>query len=282
MSFRGAMGGVREAGDRLIFRFHNLDSFVTEYSGGTVRLYLYELQSDGTLKIYDWADNSFKTGAPTTAYATMTQRNAGGSASCIYTYVLSTLTAFAAGGIYFYKITSSDIGGPTAMQEFQYGGQQPSGLTGNIDGNVTGSVGSIAAGGITAASIAADAITAAKIADGALDAATFAADCDVYRAAITLNRDSGAALDEWTIQFLKNNGESFGGPVTGPTMTLRARDNTTLFSAVALTQIGTTDCWKLDQAAPYRITLGETYLAEITATIGGSSRTFRRPIWRDA
>lgn len=37
-------------------------------------------------------------------------------------------------------------------------------VTGNVGGNVTGSVGSVAAGGITAASFAADAITAAKIA----------------------------------------------------------------------------------------------------------------------
>lgn len=37
-------------------------------------------------------------------------------------------------------------------------------VTGNVGGNVTGSVGSVAAGGITAGSFAADAITAAKIA----------------------------------------------------------------------------------------------------------------------
>jgi hypothetical protein len=37
-------------------------------------------------------------------------------------------------------------------------------VTGNVGGNVTGSVGSVAAGGITASSLAADAITAAKVA----------------------------------------------------------------------------------------------------------------------
>jgi hypothetical protein len=37
-------------------------------------------------------------------------------------------------------------------------------VTGNVGGNVTGSVGSVAAGGITASSLAADAITAAKLA----------------------------------------------------------------------------------------------------------------------
>ncbi len=58
-------------------------------------------------------------------------------------------------------------------------------VSGNVGGNVTGSVGSVAAGGIdassfaadaiTATSIAANAITAAKVADGTIDAATFAA-----------------------------------------------------------------------------------------------------------
>jgi hypothetical protein len=48
-------------------------------------------------------------------------------------------------------------------------------VTGNVGGNVTGSVGSVAAGGISAASIADGAIDAGAIADGAIDAATFAA-----------------------------------------------------------------------------------------------------------
>lgn len=73
--------------------------------------------------------------------------------------------------------------------------QNVTNVTGNVNGNVVGSVGSVAAGGITAASIATDAIdddaiatgaiastafaagaiNAAAIADGAIDAATFAA-----------------------------------------------------------------------------------------------------------
>jgi hypothetical protein len=62
------------------------------------------------------------------------------------------------------------------------------GVTGDIDGNLTGSVGSFAAGSInstsiadgaiTAAKFAANAITASVIANGAIDAATFAADVD--------------------------------------------------------------------------------------------------------
>jgi hypothetical protein len=48
-------------------------------------------------------------------------------------------------------------------------------LTTTFAGNVTGSVGSVATGGIAAASFAASAITAAAVADGAIDAATFAA-----------------------------------------------------------------------------------------------------------
>jgi hypothetical protein len=49
-------------------------------------------------------------------------------------------------------------------------------VTGNVGGNVSGSVASVATGGITAASFAAGAINAAAIADAAIDNATFAAD----------------------------------------------------------------------------------------------------------
>lgn len=48
-------------------------------------------------------------------------------------------------------------------------------VTGNVGGNVTGSVGSIASGGITAASFAADSITAAAIATDAIGSAELAA-----------------------------------------------------------------------------------------------------------
>ena len=54
----------------------------------------------------------------------------------------------------------------------------PAGVTANITGNLSGSIGTVAANGITATSIAADAINAAAIKDGAIDAATFAADVD--------------------------------------------------------------------------------------------------------
>lgn len=49
-------------------------------------------------------------------------------------------------------------------------------VTGNVGGNVTGSVGSVATGGIAAASFAAGAITAAVIATDAVDADALAAD----------------------------------------------------------------------------------------------------------
>ncbi|MBE3134087.1 MAG: hypothetical protein IMZ55_11475 [Acidobacteria bacterium] len=48
----------------------------------------------------------------------------------------------------------------------------------NITGNLSGSVGSVAAGGIAAASFAAGAINAAAIADGAIDNATLAANLE--------------------------------------------------------------------------------------------------------
>ena len=49
-------------------------------------------------------------------------------------------------------------------------------IVGDITGNLSGSVGSVAANGITATSMAADSINAASIKDAAIDFATFAAD----------------------------------------------------------------------------------------------------------
>ena len=37
-------------------------------SGKTIRLYIYEVVDGGTWKVYDWDDDTFKTGAPTSAH----------------------------------------------------------------------------------------------------------------------------------------------------------------------------------------------------------------------
>jgi hypothetical protein len=102
--------------------------------------------------------------------------------------------------------------------------------TANITGNLSGSVGSVASGGITATSIA----------DGAIDAATFAADVDaeiaamVWNAAISSYGTSGsygealeavgAAADPWLTPLPGAYGAGTAGYIIGTASTLTASD----------------------------------------------------------
>jgi hypothetical protein len=93
-------------------------------------------------------------------------------------------------------------------------------VTGNVGGNVTGSVGSVASGGIAAASFAAGAINAAAIATGAIDADALAADAvdeildEVVEGALTMRQILRLALATLA-------GKSSGGG----TATIIFRDN---------------------------------------------------------
>ncbi len=117
---------VRQTGSQLVFRVSLKDSSGVRLTTGTTTLYLYELQSDGTLKSYDFNDNSFKTGTLTTETATMTHRsgNNGATTTGIWTYALSTLTGFTVGGIYFAAVRNSGATPAQQEREFQYGGDQ--------------------------------------------------------------------------------------------------------------------------------------------------------------
>lgn len=114
---------VRQTGNRLAFRCLLQDSAGAIVTSGTTSLYLYELQDDGTLKSYDFSDNTFKTTALTTATAAMTHRtgNNGGTNTGLFTYVLSTLSGFTAGAVYFAAITNSGAVPVQQVREFQYG-----------------------------------------------------------------------------------------------------------------------------------------------------------------
>lgn len=138
---------VRQTGTRLLFRALFLDSTAaTAVATGSVALYLFELQSDGTVLSYDFADDTFKSGALGTASLAMTHRagNNGTMNTGIWTGVLSTLTGFTAGAMYLaYMISTA---GTPAIQarEFQYG-------SGEGDLTVTSSGGvSLAATGLDA------------------------------------------------------------------------------------------------------------------------------------
>lgn len=121
MSFKGI--DVRETTDRLVFRCSLKDSSGAKVTTGTTSLRLYELQSDGTLKTYDFDDNTFKTTTVTTETLALTHRTAnnGATNTGIWTEDLATLTGFTRGNIYIAQITNTSASPESQEREFQFG-----------------------------------------------------------------------------------------------------------------------------------------------------------------
>lgn len=140
-------------------------------------------------------------------------------------------------------------------------------VVGNVGGNVTGSVGSVATGGITVASLASDCITAAKIADGAIDATTFAA------GAIT-----ASALASDAITAAKIAADA-GAEIAAAVWDLATSGHTTsgTFGAAAVAAGGSGDPWSTSLPGAYGAgTAGYlvgTYLDAAVSTRGTSTLT---------
>lgn len=121
----GAKGiDIRQGSGHIIFRASLKDSLGAKVTSGTTNVTLYEVQSDGTLKSYDWSDNTFKTGALTTENQAATHRtgNNGSTNTGVWTAALSTLTGFTAGGVYL-VVFSNTLATPAQQErEFQFGG----------------------------------------------------------------------------------------------------------------------------------------------------------------
>jgi hypothetical protein len=117
---------VRQTGSQLVFRASLKDSSGIKVTSGTTTLYVYEYQSDGTLKSYDFDDNTFKTTALTTETASMTHRTGNNSTTNtgVWTYSLGTVTGFTSGGVYLAIVSNSSATPPQQEREFQYGGDE--------------------------------------------------------------------------------------------------------------------------------------------------------------
>lgn len=114
---------IRQTGDRLLFRVLELDGTGVALGTGTSNLKLYELQSDGSLKSYDWNDNTFKTTALTTENQAMTARtgNNGTTTTGLWTFALTTLTGFTAGSLYFASVHNTGASPQDQSTQFQFG-----------------------------------------------------------------------------------------------------------------------------------------------------------------
>lgn len=117
---------VRQTGTGLLFDGFLQDSLGALVTSGTTTLRLYEVQSDGTLKSYDFNDNTFKTTALGTATLSMSHRQ-GNNATANTGYwsaTLATLTGFTAGGIYLANVNNTGALPTDQMRKFQYGSEQ--------------------------------------------------------------------------------------------------------------------------------------------------------------
>jgi hypothetical protein len=116
----------------LLFTASLKTSAGAQVTSGTIRLRIFQVMSDGSLRWYDFSTNAFtssQTGNPTTGYAAMTQRTVGSGGSAfttgIWTYALATLSGFTPGGLYIMDV-SDESSVPTAVpaqqeRQFQYG-----------------------------------------------------------------------------------------------------------------------------------------------------------------
>lgn len=154
MSFPGI--DVRGTTDRLVFRALLQDSAGVIVTTGTTTLKLYELQLDGTVKSYDFADNTFKSTALTTETLAMTHRtgNNGTTSTGVWTVALATLTGFTPGNIYLASVNNTGASPTIQVREFQFG---------NAEGDMVVNAGrlNVDATAVSTSTVAADRLEAA-------------------------------------------------------------------------------------------------------------------------
>ncbi len=119
--FKGLL--CHQTGNELLFTVGQQDAAGALVTGGTTSLYVYELQSDGTIKSYDWNDNTFKTTTLTTETVSMVHQtgNNGATNTGYWTYALATLTGFTTGAIYTVLTLNTGAAPQYQWYEFQYG-----------------------------------------------------------------------------------------------------------------------------------------------------------------
>lgn len=116
----------------------------------------------------------------------------------------------------------------------------------------------------------------------------YAADADiagaVYGARVWMIDDNaaGTPTDRYVVAFLKN-GQPLTTGITSPQLqVIKASDGTDLIGASAMTQIGSTGLYRYDATTTARVVDGAAYLAKITATVDGATRTAFQPVGRDS
>ena len=123
MGFEGI--NTRESVDLILVRERLLDAAGDAVTTGDTYLYLYELQSDGTLLSYDWDDDTFKAGALTTETVAMVHQQGNNSTTDtgVWTYPVAVVTGFTPGSIYLQVVENAAASPVQTAREWQYGGK---------------------------------------------------------------------------------------------------------------------------------------------------------------
>ncbi len=247
---------VRQTGDRIIFRAALIDDGGGLLAGGDALLYLYELQTDGALKSYDWSDNTFKTTALTTETASLTHRKGDNDSTNTgyWTYVLSTLTGFTAGNVCIAVVHHDSAGPQDQHREFQFGSEQ---------GDLV-----VTAQGDLKATLDGETV---ELADSE----------DVYWANVHFTRDETNSKDEYEVIWIKNDQPITSGITNAKIQVIKRADGTDLIAETAMLQIGSTGAQKYDEPAN-RLTTGEAAVAIVSATIDAATRSWRHVVGRDS
>jgi hypothetical protein len=105
---------------------------------------------------------------------------------------------------------------------------------------------------------------------------------DVYPADIQFTRDDVNNKDEYTVLWFRNGTPVTSGITVPLIQVIKRADGTDLVASTAMTQIGSSGAYKYDEStAANRIDDGEAVVVAVSATINGSSRTWRKTITRD-
>lgn len=109
---------------------------------------------------------------------------------------------------------------------------------------------------------------------------TFDVSEDVYHADVSVAIDEANTQDRWLVTWYKN-GVVITSGITSPNITVLDDSNNLLLNGVTMTEVGTTEAFKLVEGTN-RITAGEEYVVTVSGTIDGSARTWRVTIRRDS
>lgn len=182
---------VRETGTRVYVAELLLDSSGAIVTGGTTTLRVLELQSDGTVKGYDFNDDTFKASAITTPTASMTHQQEDSVDLGLWTYILTTLSGFTAGAMYIAYVANSGASPAVFARIFGYGSAEGDLVvtSGRLEVDVTalnGVAGSAANLERSASTIIQGSITGSSTTTDLVDSSLTQSDVDFWKGRIVI------------------------------------------------------------------------------------------------